>query len=84
VELTVLGIAVYTNGDSSIHFVRAGTLLYAALIILNGWLCVLYIKVAAAIIFAAIFSLTGLGIAFLLGLAVDRYYPETISSEVRG
>jgi hypothetical protein len=72
------------NGDSAVRFVRAGTLLYAALIILNGWLGTLYMQIPVAVFFAAIFSLTGLGIAFLLGLAVDLYSPETISSEVRG
>ncbi|MCX5849011.1 MAG: hypothetical protein NTW65_06140 [Deltaproteobacteria bacterium] len=83
-ELSTLGIAVYTNGDSAVRFVRAGTLLYATLIILNGWLGALYLKVYVAIIFTAIFSVTGLVIALLLGLAVDRYHPETIFSEVRG
>lgn len=84
VELTALGIAVYTNGDSAVRFVRSGTLLYAALIILNGWLGTLYMQVPMVIFFAVIFSLTGLSIAVLLGLAVDRYHSETIFSEVRG
>jgi hypothetical protein len=83
-ELTALGVAVYTNGDSAIRFVRAGTLFYAALIILNGWLGTFYMQIPATIFFAAIFSLTGLGIAVLLRLAIDRYSPETISLEVHG
>jgi hypothetical protein len=84
VELTAIGINVYKNGDSAFHLVRAGTLLYAALIILNGWLGVLYIKVPVVIIFTAVFSVTGLIIAVLLGLAIDHYHQETIFSEVRG
>jgi hypothetical protein len=83
-ELIVLGIAVYTNGESAISFTRVGMVLYAILIILNGLIGTLYIHVPVAIFFAAIFSLTGLGIAVLLGLAVDSYYPKTIFSEVRG
>jgi hypothetical protein len=83
-ELTALGVAVYTNGDSAVRFARAGTLLYAALIILNGWLGTFYMQIPVTIFFAAIFSLTGLGIAVLLRLAIDRYSPETISLEVHG
>ncbi|GAB6267955.1 MAG: hypothetical protein STSR0002_06960 [Smithella sp.] len=82
-ELIALGIAVYTNGESAVRFVRAGVLLYAILIILNGLVGTLYIRIPVAIFFAAIFSITGLGIAVLLELAVDRYHPENIFSEVR-
>jgi hypothetical protein len=83
-ELIALGIALYMNGESAISFTRVGMVLYAILIILNGLMGTLYIHVPVAIFFAAIFSLTGLGIAVLLGLAVDSYYPKTIFSEVRG
>jgi hypothetical protein len=83
-ELTVLGIAVYKNGDSAVHIARIGTVLYAALIILNCWMGALYIKIPVAIFFAAIFSMTGLGIAFFLRRAIDLYHPETIFSEVSG
>jgi hypothetical protein len=82
-ELIALGIAVYTNGESAVRFARVGTVFYAALIILNGFIGTLYINIPVAIFFAVTFSITGLGIAVLLELAVDRYHPETIFSEVR-
>jgi len=82
-ELIAMGIAVYTNGESAVRFVRVGVVLYAILIILNGLVGTLYIHVPVAIFFAATFSMTGLGMAILLRLAVDRYHPETIFSEVR-
>lgn len=82
-ELIALGIAVYANGESAVRFVRIGVLLYAILIILNGLVGTLYIRIPIAIFFAAIFSITGLGITILLRLAVDLYYPENIFSEVR-
>ena len=83
-ELTAIGVAVYKKGDSAVYVAQIGTVLYAALIILNGWVGTFYVHVPVAIFFAAIFSMTGLGIAVLLGLAIDRYHPETIFSEVRG
>ena len=82
-ELITLGIAVYTNGESSVRFVRIGVVFYAILIILNGLVGTLYIRIPIAIFFAAIFSITGLGITILLRLAVDNYDPENIFSEVR-
>ncbi len=82
-ELIALGIAVYANGESAVRFVRVGVLLYAILIILNGLVGTLYIRIPIAIFFAAIFSITGLGITVLLRLAVDNYDPENIFSEVR-
>jgi len=83
-ELIALSVALYMNGESAISFTRVGMVLYAILIILNGLMGTLYIHVPVAIFFAAIFSLTGLGIAVLLGLALDSYYPKTIFSEVHG
>jgi len=83
-ELTLTGIALYKNGDTAVGFVRAGTLLYAVLIIINCCMGALSVHIPVAIFFAVIFSITGLGMAFLLGLAVERYYPETIFAEVRG
>ena len=80
-ELTAIGIMLYKKGDSAIRFVRIGTLLYAALIILNFWIGAIHVQIPAAILLVAIFSIAGLGIAFLLGLAIDQYHPETISSE---
>lgn len=82
-ELTAIGIILYKKGDSAIRLVRIGTLLYAALIILNFWIGAIHVQIPAAILFVAIFSITGLGIAFLLGLAIARYHPGNIYSEVR-
>ena len=84
VELTTIGIILYRKGDSAIRFVRLGTVLYAALVILNFFIGALSVNVPAAIFFAMFFSITGLGIAFFLRLALDRYYPANIFSEVRG
>lgn len=83
VELIALGIIVYTSGETAIRFTRFGVILYAALIILNGLIGTFLIRIPVAIFFAAIFSITGLGITILLRLAIDRYYPENIFSEVR-
>ena len=84
VELTIVGIVLLKKGDSAIRLVRMGTILYTALVILNFWIGNLYIQPVAAVFFIAVFSMTGLVLAALLGLAIDHYYPETISSEVIG
>ncbi len=83
-ELTAIGIILYKKGDTAIRYARIGTLLYAALILLNFWIGAIHIQIPAAILFVAIFSITGLGIAFFLGMAIARYQPGTIFSEVRG
>ncbi len=83
IELIALGVAVYTRGESAIRLARVGMILYAGLVILNGLVGTLYIRVPVAIYFAAIFSITGLGITILLKIAVDNYYPGNIFSEVR-
>ena len=83
-ELTVIGIVIHRKGDSALRFVRMGTLLYAALVILNCWIGTLYIQIPAILFFIAVFSMTGLVFAALLGLAIDHYHPATIFSEVRG
>lgn len=83
-QLTIIGIVLYKKGDSAIRLVRIGTLLYAALIILNFGIGTLYIQTAAAIFFIAVFSMTGLSLAVLLRIAIDNYQSETIFSEVRG
>jgi hypothetical protein len=83
-QLSFMGIAVYINGDSIVRFIHAGIFLYAGLIILNFFIGALSVNVPVAIFFAMIFSMAGLGIAFFLGLAIDRYYPSAIFSEVRG
>ena len=81
VGLTALGFLLYTNGRSAVRVARIGTVLYAALVFLNGWIGALWTHVPVAVFFAAIFSVTGLGMAAFLGIAVDRYTPETISSQ---
>jgi hypothetical protein len=79
--LTALGFVLYTNGRSAVRVARLGTALYAALVILNGSIGALWTQVPVTVFFAAIFSVTGLGMAALLGIAVGRYTPETISSQ---
>lgn len=81
--LAIMGVAVYKDGDISINFVRAGTLIYAVLIILNGFTGAFLMRIPVEAFYNVIFSITGLAIAFLLALAVNRYYPATISPEVR-
>ena len=83
-ELTAIGILLFKKGSSAIRLVRIGTILYAALVILNFWIGTLYVQFPIAILFVSIFSLAGLGIAFLLGLAIDNYQPLNIPSEVHG
>lgn len=82
--LSLTGMAVGKNGESAMPFVRAGILLYTVFIILNGWMGVLTLKIPSAVFVTVIFSAAGLGMAFLLGLAINRYRPGTIFSEVRG
>lgn len=84
IGLVIMGTAVYREGDVSLRFVRAGTVIYAALIIINGFTGAFLVRIPVAAFFAFIFSLTGLGTAFLLGMAVNRYYPKNIPQEVRG
>lgn len=83
-ELTIIGIFLYQKGESAIRIVRIGTLLYAALIILDLGIGALYIKTMTAVFFIAVFSLTGLALALLLKMAIDHYHPETMLSEVHG
>jgi len=84
VELTAIGFLFYKKGDSAVHVVRIGTLLYAALIILNFWIGTFYVHVPIAILYVAIFSIIALCIAFLLGLAIEHYRQVHIFSEVHG
>ncbi len=81
VGLTALGFVLYTNGRSAIRVARIGTALYAALVFLNGWIGALWTPVPVAVFLAAIFSVTGLGMAAFLGIAVNRCTPETNSSQ---
>jgi len=80
-ELTILGIGIYKKGESSIRFVRVGTVLYAALIILNCWIGTFYIQFTKGFLFVAAFSMTGLVLAIFLGLAIEHYHPENLYSE---
>ena len=81
-ELTILGISIYRRGDSAVRMIRFGTVLYAALIILNCWIGTFYIQLTSAVFFIAVFSMIGLVLAVLLGMAIDHYHQETIFSEV--
>jgi len=81
-ELIVLGIVIYKKGESAVLFARLGTVLYAALIILNCWIGTFYIQPATALLFIGVFSMTGLVLAVLLGLAVAHYNAANICSEV--
>ena len=83
VELTAIGFLFYKKGDSAVHLVRIGTVLYAVLIILNFGISALYIQTVTVILFVAVFSLTGLILAILLRLAIDHYHSEIVFSGVR-
>jgi len=56
-------------------------LLYAAVVILNGWTGAISTHVPAAVFFSTTFAAAGVVMAAFLGIAVDRYAPETISSQ---
>jgi hypothetical protein len=79
--LAALGFVLYADGRTAIRVARIGTALYAALVLLNGSIGAFWTQIPVAAFFAAIFSLTGLGMAAFLGIAVNRYAPETISSQ---
>jgi hypothetical protein len=79
--LAALGFILYSDGRAAVRVARIGTALYAALVFLNGWIGALWTQVPVAVFFATIFSVTGLGMAAFLGIAVDRYTQETISSQ---
>lgn len=83
--LMALGVGLFLDGDTAVWVARIGTLLYAVLVILNGWIGIVSTHVPVAIFIAVIFSVTGLGMVALLGIAIDRYAPENIYSQgVRG
>ncbi|HQP25952.1 MAG TPA: hypothetical protein PLP16_12340 [Smithellaceae bacterium] len=83
-ELIAIGVVLYRKGGSAVCFVRLGTLLYAVLLILNCWIGALYIQPPTVLFFIAVFSMTGLVFAVLLGLAIHHYHPANIFSEARG
>jgi ABC-type multidrug transport system permease subunit len=82
VELMAIGFLFYKKGESAIRIVRIGTVLYAALVILNFWIATFYVHVPIVILCVAIFSITALCIAFLLGLAIEHYRQVNIFSEI--
>jgi len=73
VALTSLGFVLYANSRAAIRVARTGTVLYAALVFVNGLIGALWTHVPVAVFFAVIFSVTGLAMAAFLGIAVDRY-----------
>lgn len=81
VELAAIGIIIYKKDDTAIPLVRIGTMIYAALVVLNYGIGAFYIQPVAAIIFVAVFSITGLILAVLLRVATDQYQQESFFSE---
>lgn len=79
--LTALGFFLYTDGPSAVRAARIGTALYASLVLVNGSIGALWTHIPVTVFFAAIWSVTGLGMAVFLSIAVDRYTQETISSQ---
>jgi len=51
------------------------------MVIVNGWKGMTVTNDPFAVFIAAIFSLTGLGLAAFLGIAVDHYEPQQIYSQ---
>lgn len=84
VILSLTGTLISKNGESAMPFVRAGILLYIVFVILNGWIGALTLKIPSAMFLMMIFSAAGLSMAFLLGLAMNRYRQENTFSEVHG
>ncbi|MDI6743413.1 MAG: hypothetical protein QMD11_11830 [Smithella sp.] len=82
--LAVMGLAIHRKDESAVPYARVGLLFCTAFIILNGWIGIMSMNISSAVLFVVIISVSGLGMAFFLGLALDRYHPETIFSEVRG
>jgi len=82
VELAAIGIIICKKGDAAIPLARMGTMIYAALVVLNyGIGAFYYIQPVAAIIVVAIFSMTGLVLAVFLRVATDQYQQESFFPE---
>lgn len=79
--LMALGVGLYLDGDTAVWVARIGTLLYAALVILNGWIGIVSTHVPVAVFFSTTFSVAGVMMAAFLGIAVKHYTPEPISSQ---
>jgi len=83
-ELVITGAILYKKGESAMGVVRLGTVLFAFLLILNCGMGALYVQHRMLLLFLMFFSLFGLLLAVLLGMAVERCHPYSISSEVTG
>ena len=82
--LLVIGTLIYKKGDSALGIVRTGMVLFACLILLNGWLGTFFVEHQTFFLGMIFFSLSGLLPVLLLSLAVERYRPYSMSSEVNG
>ncbi len=79
--LLTLGAAIYLDGIVAFRIARLALLFYAIMVIVNGWTGITVTHDPFATVIAAIFSLTGLGLAAFLGIAVDHYEPQQIYSQ---
>ena len=79
--LLTLGAAIYLDGIVAFRIARLALLFYAIMVIVNGWTGMTVTNDPFAVFIAAIFSLTGLGLAAFLGIAVDHYEPQQIYSQ---
>ena len=79
--LLTLGAAIYLDGIVAFRIARLALLFYAIMVIVNGWTGITVTHDPFAAVIAAIFSLTGLGLAAFLGIAVDHYEPQQIYSQ---
>lgn len=75
------GIIIYKKNDAAIPLARIGTMIYAALVVLNYGIGAFYVQPVAAIIVVAVFSVTGLVLAVLLRVATDQYQQESFFPE---
>lgn len=79
--LMALGVALYMDGDAAVRAARIGVTVYAGFVILNGWTGAISTHIPAAVFFSTTFAVAGVMMAAFLGIAIDRYIPETISSQ---
>jgi hypothetical protein len=79
--LLALGLAIYLDGIIALRLARVALFIFAVMVIVNGWTGMTVTNDPFAVFIAAIFSLTGLGLAAFLGIAVDHYEPQQIYSQ---
>ncbi len=79
--LLALGLAIYLDGIIALRLARVALFIFAVMVIVNGWKGMTVTNDPFAVFIAAIFSLTGLGLAAFLGIAVDHYEPQQIYSQ---